>query len=61
MEADLFFFLIKTIPTDEFRTRGNLTVASPGGEVVVEALGTPALIHARYVDTSGWFFTDAGV
>lgn len=42
-------------------TGGNLTAASPGGEVVVEAQGTPALVHARHVDTSGRFLTDAGV
>lgn len=39
---------------------GNFTAASPGGEVVVEACGTLALIHARNVDTLGWCCADAG-
>lgn len=40
---------------------GHLTAAGLGGEVVLEALRTPALVHARRVDASGRFFTDAGV
>lgn len=40
---------------------GNVTAASPGGEVVVEACGTLALIHAWNVDTLGWCCADAGV
>lgn len=43
------------------RWRGHLTAAGLGGEVVLETLRTPALVHARRVDASGRFFTDAGV
>ena len=39
----------------------HLTQTGTQGEVVTEARGTLALIHARVVDTFSRFFTDTGV
>lgn len=38
-----------------------LTVAGLESEVIFETRGTPALIHARCVDTFSRFLTNAGV